>query len=90
MEKMRPFEASIPPYPIQNALTAGMRQTAAKQNRPEFMSLWAGQGVSMSRPYAGGSVGTDSSRRIDAGVQHDCLTAKSRRVVFSKIIAKLA
>lgn len=50
MEKMRPFEASIPPYPIQNALTAGMRQAAAKQNRPEFMSLWAGQGVSMSRP----------------------------------------
>ena len=50
MEKMRPFEASIPPYPIQNALTADMRQAAAKQNRPEFMSLWAGQGVSMSRP----------------------------------------
>ncbi|MDB5990611.1 MAG: 2-nitropropane dioxygenase family protein [Herbaspirillum sp.] len=50
MEKMRPFEALMPPYPIQNTLTANMRQTAAKQDRPEFMSLWAGQGVSMSRP----------------------------------------
>lgn len=50
MEKMRPYEASIPLYPIQNALTTGMRQAAAIQDRPEFMSLWAGQGVSLSRP----------------------------------------
>jgi nitronate monooxygenase len=49
MEKMRPFEASVPPYPIQNTLTGELRQAAAKQSRPEFMSLWAGQGVSMSR-----------------------------------------
>lgn len=50
MEKMRPYEHELPAYPIQNALTSEIRQTAATLNRPEFMSLWAGQGVAMSRP----------------------------------------
>lgn len=30
-------------YPIQNTLTKIIRKAAAKQNNPEFMSLWAGQ-----------------------------------------------
>ncbi|MFC5473910.1 NAD(P)H-dependent flavin oxidoreductase [Paraherbaspirillum soli] len=50
MERMRPFEQEVPPYPVQNALTGEMRQAAAKLARPEFMSLWAGQGVAMARP----------------------------------------
>lgn len=50
MERMRPFEKDVPSYPVQNALTGELRQAAAKLNRPEFMSLWAGQGASMSRP----------------------------------------
>ncbi|WP_211461012.1 NAD(P)H-dependent flavin oxidoreductase [Collimonas silvisoli] len=50
MEQMRTHESAVPPYPIQNALSAEIRQTAAKLGRPEFMSLWAGQGVAMSRP----------------------------------------
>ena len=49
MERMRPFEGDVPAYPVQNALTTEMRQVAAKLGRSEFMSLWAGQGVSMSR-----------------------------------------
>lgn len=49
MEEMRPYENQLPPYPIQNALTGPIRQAAAKANRPEYMSLWAGQGVGMSR-----------------------------------------
>jgi len=50
MEQMRPFEPEIPAYPIQNALTSDIRQAAVKQDRMEFMSLWAGQGAPMSRP----------------------------------------
>jgi nitronate monooxygenase len=64
MEKMRPFEASLPPYPIQNALTADMRQAAAKQDRPEFMSLWAGQGVSMGRPMPAAQLVTTLSDEL--------------------------
>ncbi len=33
----------ILPFPIQNAVTRPMRNEAAKQNCPDFMSLWAGQ-----------------------------------------------
>lgn len=50
MERMRPFEHELPQYPVQSALTTDIRRAAAGQNRPEFLSLWAGQGAAMSRP----------------------------------------
>jgi nitronate monooxygenase len=49
MERFRELEQEFPPYPVQNALTTPIRQAAAKANRPEFLSLWAGQGVRLSR-----------------------------------------
>lgn len=49
MERFRELEHDLPPYPIQNSLTTPIRQAAAKANRPEFLSLWAGQGASMAR-----------------------------------------
>jgi nitronate monooxygenase len=33
------------PYPLQNALTRPMRNAAAQQGLPDYLSLWAGQGV---------------------------------------------
>jgi nitronate monooxygenase len=36
-------------YPTQNALTRPLRTLAATQNRAEFMSLWAGQGLRLAR-----------------------------------------
>jgi nitronate monooxygenase len=42
----------ILPYPLQNDLTRTLRGAAARQNRPEFLSLWAGQGVRMARREA--------------------------------------
>ena len=50
MQQLRPFEDQAPPYPIQNALTADIRQAAAKQGQLEMMSLWAGQGAGLARP----------------------------------------
>lgn len=41
--RMQPHEHDLLDYPIQNALTKGMRKEAEKQNDTEFMSLWAGQ-----------------------------------------------
>lgn len=49
MQRMLPCENEIPPYPVQNALTGEIRRTAAKANRPEFLSLWAGQAAALSR-----------------------------------------
>ena len=41
--RMQPHEKNILAYPIQNTLTSAMRKVAAKQNNPDFMSMWAGQ-----------------------------------------------
>lgn len=49
MRRMTPSVDEIPAYPIQNALTGVIRRAAAQANRPEFMSLWAGQAAAMSR-----------------------------------------
>ena len=40
---------AILPYPYQNALTRPLRTAAGQQGRPEFLSLWAGQGVRLAR-----------------------------------------
>ena len=37
------------PFPILNAMTRGLRAAAARAGRPEFMSLWAGQGAPLIR-----------------------------------------
>jgi nitronate monooxygenase len=54
MRRFSPVEDEIPPYPIQNALTGPLRRAAAKANRPEFLSLWAGQAASMCREIPAG------------------------------------
>jgi nitronate monooxygenase len=43
-------EGELPPFPVQNALTKDVRGAAQRQDRPEFMSLWAGQAVRLARP----------------------------------------
>lgn len=48
MQGMNEYNGVIPPYPVQNALTRDIRQAAAKQNNPEYMSLWAGQGLRLA------------------------------------------
>ncbi|HSX78038.1 MAG TPA: DUF561 domain-containing protein [Candidatus Saccharimonadia bacterium] len=40
---------AILPFPLQNALTRPLRNTAATQGRAEYLSLWAGQGVRLAR-----------------------------------------
>jgi nitronate monooxygenase len=40
---------SILPFPLQNSVTRPLRSAAAKAGRAEFLSLWAGQGVRMTR-----------------------------------------
>jgi len=43
-------------YPMQNALTRTLRSEAAKQNRAEFLSLWAGQGLRLARRAPAASI----------------------------------
>ncbi|KZD28590.1 Enoyl-(acyl-carrier-protein) reductase (FMN) [Bacillus cereus] len=49
IEKHEGKEGGLPMYPVQNVLTSKIRQEAAKQNKGEYMSLWAGQASSLAR-----------------------------------------
>lgn len=53
-QEMQEHEGQLPPYPIQHALTVGLRQAAARQEQTGLMALWAGQGCPLcrSRPAA--------------------------------------
>lgn len=46
MEEMEGLQTL--PYPLQNDMTAPIRKQAAMLEQPEFMSLWAGQGVTLA------------------------------------------
>ncbi|MDF2721777.1 MAG: nitronate monooxygenase [Paenibacillus sp.] len=56
MNEMRGYSGPIPAYPIQNAMTRDIRQAAAKANDPEYMSLWAGQGLRLAKNVAAAEV----------------------------------
>ncbi|WP_166241937.1 NAD(P)H-dependent flavin oxidoreductase [Paenibacillus turpanensis] len=43
VERVEAADTPPLPFPSQNTLTGGLRKAAALQNRPEYMSLWAGQ-----------------------------------------------
>ncbi len=75
MQTMEAYQGSIPPYPIQNALTRDIRQAAAKQNNPEYMSLWAGQGVQLATDRPAGDIVRDCAREALAVIHR--LTALS-------------
>lgn len=47
-EEMAAHEAELAPFPVQNTLTRDIRQAAAKQGRPEFLSMWAGQAAALA------------------------------------------
>lgn len=48
MEQVEHSGIMIPPYPVQNSLTAALRAEAQKQNKEQFTNLWAGQAASIS------------------------------------------
>lgn len=47
IRRLETYLDSIPAYPIMNELTRGVRQSAARTNNPQYMSLWAGQAARM-------------------------------------------
>ncbi len=57
------FEGDFPDYPIQGALTAGIRSTESARNGDELTSLWSGQAAPLAR---GGSIAD-----IFAGLVHE-------------------
>jgi len=65
IETMQPVEREVPAYPVQNALTGSIRAHAAKTNDPEWMSLWAGQGVGAIRAMPAGELVATLMQELD-------------------------
>ncbi|WP_423407813.1 NAD(P)H-dependent flavin oxidoreductase [Heyndrickxia sp. MSNUG] len=49
IEEMQKAEASVPGFPVQNALTQTIRKASAAQNNQDYMSLWSGQSPRLAK-----------------------------------------
>jgi nitronate monooxygenase len=49
LAEMESRSETILPFPIQNSMTRLMRSEAARLDSPDYLSLWAGQGVGLAR-----------------------------------------
>ena len=57
---------NILPFPYQHSLTSKIRREAARQDKPEYLSMWAGQGASMARGQGTGEIITTLARELDS------------------------
>lgn len=76
-EEMHAHAAEVAPFPVQNALTRDIRQAAARQDRPEFLSMWAGQAASLATTQPAAEIvraTIEQARRIIAQLAQDDLT----------------
>lgn len=53
---MEGYGSVVPDYPVQNSLTRDIRRASAKKGETDFMSLWSGQGVRLSRSLEAGQL----------------------------------
>jgi len=60
---------AILPFPLQNALTRPLRTAAGKQGKPEFLSLWAGQGVRLARRQSAAELVMRLADEMEANVR---------------------
>ena len=49
MSRLSAVAERIAPYPVQNALTQELRQTAGRAGQSDYLSLWSGQGAALAR-----------------------------------------
>jgi nitronate monooxygenase len=59
-------EQGLAPFPVQNALTRDVRAAAQEQDRPEFMSLWAGQAARLARRTTAADLVRETAEEADA------------------------
>jgi nitronate monooxygenase len=63
-------EKIVLPFPIQNSLTASLRQLAGKTNNGEYQSLWAGQDYARTRQL--------SAKHLMLALKQELTTAQSK------------
>jgi nitronate monooxygenase len=67
-------EGDVLPFPLQNALTRPLRAAAAKADRAELLSLWAGQGVRMARRQKAGELVARLAAEAEAALRRAPVT----------------
>jgi nitronate monooxygenase len=60
---------AVLPFPLQNLLTRPMRSAAAKQDKAEYLSLWAGQGVRLARRQSAAELVAALAREAESALQ---------------------
>lgn len=71
MRTLRPVEGEVPAYPVQNRLTRDLRAAGGRLGDAEVLSLWAGQGVSLTTPGRAGDLVKawwDEARQVSAAL----------------------
>lgn len=72
--------ARLLPFPLQNSLTRTVRKAAAEQGNPEFLSLWAGQGVRMARTLPAGVLVERLAAELEETISRISNGANSRQI----------
>jgi nitronate monooxygenase len=70
---MHQYPGSIPAYPVQNAMTRDIRKAAAKANDPEYMSLWAGQGLRLAKDQSAAEIVKQTMEQADTLIRKNFL-----------------
>lgn len=68
------------PYPVQNALTQPLRQSAARANDGDWLSLWSGQGAPLGRAREEGL----GAARIVAALERESRAALEALAAFAR------
>ncbi len=73
MTDLEKVAQELPPFPVTNALTRGIRGAAGKAGDAEGLSLWAGQGAPLARAMPAGdllrALSAETGLRLDEGYQ---------------------
>ncbi|MEP6816992.1 MAG: nitronate monooxygenase [Marmoricola sp.] len=63
------FEADVPGYPAQTALTLSIRRAAASRGLDEFLNLWAGQAAALTRERSAATYFHSLVSEVEAGLR---------------------
>lgn len=69
MDEMEQQAETILPYPLQNRLTRPLRRAAAQQGQPDYLSLWAGQGVRLARRQSAQALVAQLTAEMDRAIE---------------------
>lgn len=65
MQRLTESAQKIAPYPVQNALTQELRQTASRAENADYLSLWSGQGAPLGRKRREGLGAAELVEQLD-------------------------